>query len=163
MAQQITVFKKATCNLLSAAIEEALQAVAEEYGVKIKTGSGQFDEGSYELKLQIGTRNEDGSANSRESGEFKLFCKRYNLHPSDLGKNFSHRGKRFTVTGLKSANTRYPILVEDANGRGFKFPQSTVVKALHPDLDPNGAFGQKLDGSGGEFRDPSNPFVAPPA
>lgn len=149
MSRKITVFSKNTCVLLSTAIEEALKGVAAEYGLQIKTGSGQFDRDSYELKLQIGTRNEDGTVNTRESGEFKLFCRRYNLSANDLGRTFTHKGRVYTVIGLKSQNVRYPILVEDKDGHGFKFPQAPIVKALHPDLDPNGSFGRDKDGSGG--------------
>ncbi len=108
-----------------------------------------FDATTCELKIKIAIVNADGVVATREANEFPRFCKMFNLDAEDLGRTFDSRGRGFTVTGIKPNNSKFPIIGTRDDGKSFKFPQAMVVRALHPDRDPDGSFGRLKDGTAG--------------
>jgi len=65
------------------------------------------------------------------SANWDIYCRRYGFEPEHLGNVF-HLGKNsYKITGLKTANRKYPILADDlANGKSYKFSPESVRLAL---------------------------------
>lgn len=121
------------------AVREAIEAtdfseIERRYKVKISLdGGGSFDpseHGSARWKL-VATPVVDGEVKSREALEFERMATLYGFEPSDLGKTFMSRGRRFKITGLKTRRHKYPISAECLDdGKGYKFPIDSVLVAL---------------------------------
>lgn len=65
------------------------------------------------------------------SRDWDIYCRRYGFDSEHLGQIF-HLGKNaYRITGLKTANRKYPILADNvANGKSYKFEAATVKLAL---------------------------------
>jgi len=65
------------------------------------------------------------------SKDWDIYCRRYGFEPEHLGKIF-HLGKNsYKITGLKTANRKYPILADSLiNGKSYKFEAAAVKMAL---------------------------------
>jgi hypothetical protein len=64
--------------------------------------------------------------------DFKRYASRYGLQATDLGRSFTQRRSTFTIVGLVPSRPKYPILVENQNGKRYKFPASKVAALLPP-------------------------------
>jgi hypothetical protein len=62
--------------------------------------------------------------------DFKRHASRYGLKPTDLGRTFRQRRSVFTIIGLVPSRPKYPITVENQNGKRYKFPAAKVVALL---------------------------------
>ena len=125
----ITQFDRATCRMVSQAIEKAVQGVAEEFGIGIRRGRGTFSGPTFTMKLECGIK-ENGEVLTKEAQDFKQLASAYGLKPTDLGRTFCLRGNSYKIVGLKARSTKYPILVERADGKRFKQDESTVKAML---------------------------------
>lgn len=122
---------RSTCRLLRDKINESLQELAQELGVTIEAGNASFTNSNVTFKVNIATKNEDGSVNTKEAEDFRRYAARYGLKPDDLGREFTSNGKRFKITGAKPRASRYPILAERIpDGKGYKFAPFQVQVAL---------------------------------
>ena len=126
----ITTFTKPVCKMLQTDIESALLSVAEKHGVEIGTASGSFRKNQFFLKLEINAKGDDGEFFNQAKSDFEMMATAYGLKPDDLGRNFIHDGKSFSITGLTPKRQKYPINVTRYDGKKFKFPTSLVVSLL---------------------------------
>jgi len=129
---KITQFNRTACRMLGDAIEQALQEVAEEYGVSIKRKGGSFMPSNYTIKLEASVVTNDGIVLSREVENFKNYCHDYNLEQGDLYRVFTVNGANYRLKGLSTRSGKFPILaVSLKNGKTYKLPERMVQKALH--------------------------------
>ena len=129
---KITHFDKKACVLLGNAIEQALEKVADEYGVSIKRKNGSFMPSNYTLKLEASVIASDGIALSKEVEDFKDYCHDYNLEQADLYRVFSVNGISYKLKGLSIRSRKHPILALNLkNGKTYKLPERIVQKALY--------------------------------
>ena len=128
---KITHFDKQMCGTLGTAVEQALQKVGEEFGVKIQRKSGTYSPTSYTMKIEASVIGQDGIVLSREAEDFKTYCHMFNLEPSDFGKTFVVDGTIYKIKGLSIRSSKFPILAENMlNGKTFKLPERTVQRGL---------------------------------
>src|SRR5262249_43946333 len=117
--QTITTMDKQAARLLSEATREALEHVAERFGVTVRVGGGTFDpvSGSFKPKVEY----TDPAGPERE---FRANAFLFGLSPDDYGAEFTSQRKRFRVVGLNLRARTMPILCEEiATGRTFKFSE----------------------------------------
>jgi len=129
----VTQFDRATCKTVGAALEAAVQTVAQQYGLLITTGSGSFSDNTFSLKIECATKNEDGTVNTMEAEDFKFHCSRWDLEEGMLNKAFVDpgNGQRYRVAGAKPRSRKYPIIVvKEGTGERYKFPASRVKRAF---------------------------------
>jgi hypothetical protein len=128
----IRVFDRTSAKMLGAEIEAALQDVARKHGIAIRRGHGTFDNSNFALKVECSVIDQGtGEAITREKRDFTAYATLYGLEPSDLGRQFEFRGHIYTITGLKTGASRFPILAErGADGKTFKFPVDTIKARL---------------------------------
>lgn len=128
---KITNFDKEICRTLSKSVEDSLQKLSQDLGVEIKYKSGTFSPTNFSMKIEASVIK-NGTALSRETERFNLFCKNYNLEPSDLNKTFTHEdGNVFKIIGLTPRRCEYPILaINLKNGETYRLPARTVQRGL---------------------------------
>ncbi len=102
---------------------------ASKHGMTISYKGGSFarDGSLATIKFEMLAPNASGEIESPEAKDFKRYAKQYGFEPEDLGSEFTHRGEKFRITGLKTRRRRFPISAERIkDGRGFKFPVEAV-------------------------------------
>lgn len=129
--KKIEKFDKPACRIVAAAMEKALQSVAEEYGLKISVQGGRYDGMSYTAKVLCATLSESGQAQGPEVAAFQQLARIYGLKPEDLGREFmSPSGETFVLVGLAPKSRKYPFLAKNRAGKVFKFTERVVVNQL---------------------------------
>ena len=124
-------FDKQSLRSLRPQIEAALKSIEKELKVKFSLGSCRFTSENATFKLEVATVSKGGKVASVEATAFKEFASLYNLKPSDLGRSFtSFSGQSFTIIGLNTRKSKYPIIAKDNRDRRFKFSSESVVTAL---------------------------------
>ena len=112
-------------------LDKVLKELSEKHGVSIATGGGTFNELSGKLKVVITAKEENGKKVNIEAEEFKAQAVFFGLKPEDLGREFEFSGRTLKVAGLKTKNSKYPIIVEDAEGKSYKLTAGSVAAKLH--------------------------------
>jgi hypothetical protein len=112
---KITEFNKQTCAQLGDAMGEALKAVEDAYGVKIKAHGGSYTEGEFIAKFEVVMVGEGGitSKEEAERADFKEFAKSYGLKPTDLDKVISVDWKQYQIVGMSMSSAKYPVLLKN--------------------------------------------------
>lgn len=98
-------------------IDEALNPVAEELGVKIECGRATFSDDTATIKVEVATINKDGSVNTKEAANYDQRRERYRLPP--LGSTISISGEAMKVVGFRAMARKNKILVENAQGKRY--------------------------------------------
>jgi hypothetical protein len=122
----ITTMDAKAAKLLSKATSDALQAVAEQFGVTVQVGGGSFDPtaGTFKPKVIFA---ESGGAQR----EWARWAELFGLLVEDFGAEFTAQGRRFRITGVNTRAKRMPINCEEiSTGRTFKFEAESVKRAL---------------------------------
>jgi len=121
-----------TLRTLRREIDEALRPIAKQYNISLACGNGAYGGANGHLKVEVAIKSADGSVLNKEAQAFKTLAPQYGLQASDLGTNFTSRGKTFKIVGLKPQSYKYPILAEEVTGlhRTFKFPSEHVKAKL---------------------------------
>jgi hypothetical protein len=133
---QLKYIGKPECLLISDVAMKALKEAFAGFNIDIKRERGSFDSTYATLKFQFALKTANGTVASKESEDFKRWCNRYGLQPTDLGRRFSARGERYEIVGLKTKAHAYPILATKiGTGKCFKFGATTVKTALAVEYD----------------------------
>lgn len=123
---QLTTMDKAAANALGEATREALEAVAERFGVTAKLGGGKYDPfgGTYAPKIEYAI---PAIADKAAEQDAQL----YGLPEGSIGKTFTAKGRTFKVTGINPRARSMPVeAVEVATGKSYKFKVEGVKRAL---------------------------------
>jgi len=130
----ITQIDRSVCRLLRERLDISLKALAEELGVEIEAGNASFNGSNATFKLKISTKNNDGTVNSKEAEDFKMYAFRWGLKPEDLNKEVIINGETYRISGAKPRSSKYPILAEQLTGSRagttFKFTPFRIQLAL---------------------------------
>ncbi len=95
-------------------------------GLKVEALSGQYDEGSFTLKLRFTLEGFD-----RGKKDFVDLAQIYGLKPSDHGRIFTVGGTEYQLTSINSRRPKYPFGANRvSDGAGFKFGEDTVLRAF---------------------------------
>lgn len=131
----MTTFNKATVKTLRDDMQRVMNAwiaanPARCDGLKINVGNASFRDTSVTFKVEVATADEDGVIRDKAASDFKMYASMYDLEPTDLGREFSSGGYRYTLTGINPRATRFPINARRQDGKRFKMPAGTVKLAL---------------------------------
>ena len=125
---------KAKVKALRAAIEKAVAQVEQEWDVDVTVGNARFTNESVKFQFNVVEKRTDSNGQavtvSLEQIDFERNCWKWGLQATDIGRQFFHNGKRFTLTGSKSRAHRYPIQATRSDGRTFKFTVDCVKGKL---------------------------------
>lgn len=121
---------KAKVQQLRVAIESALRGVEETYGVNVELGRARYNNQSARFAFNvIDNRTGENGQIVQVSGyevDFQRNCWKWGLESTDIGRQFFHNGKRFTLIGSKASRYRYPIQARRGDGREFKFTVDAI-------------------------------------
>ncbi len=126
-------FDKVSLKALRNPIEAALKAIETEYGISISLGNARYTSETATFKLELATIASDGTVITKEARDLKAYGSLwpYNLPEDALGRVFKDSKGTYTITGLRTKASRFPILVQRADGKAFCFPADRVVRALN--------------------------------
>jgi hypothetical protein len=77
------------------------------------------------MKLHVTPRLEEAEANKRI---WDKNCSRIKFKPDDFGKEFTIRGKTYTICGYSAGAKKFPILMQDKTGKRWKFSPDQLRK-----------------------------------
>jgi hypothetical protein len=116
---------------ITESMRQALKQVAEQHGISIVVGGCSFSTNNVKVSVTAAEKTSDGIALTREAETFKMDAERYGLTPDDLGREFSgYQGRMFKIVGSSRKSKSYPIIVEDSDGKRYKFATSQVISFL---------------------------------
>jgi hypothetical protein len=118
--QSIKQFNKTKIIQLRSSIDEALNRVAEEYGITISAGNCSFSGNEANFKLKLNTIGGNGKAITRESQMWDLYKSRTNCSHLNVGDTIQLQGNSYTLTGYNTRARKAPINFTDSRGNGYK-------------------------------------------
>jgi len=133
----INKFDRANIRALNEAVIKAIQPVAEEFGIQIKAGGGTFTPTDYKMRLICAVQNTDGTYETPERADFKLFASLYGLTADDVDMEFIWNREKYKLVGIKSRSTKFPLIGQRIkDGKRFKFGPDIVkfAKAQQGDV-----------------------------
>jgi len=151
---KIESFNVSTVKALMAECEVALREVAERHGLVLVRKNCRFVPDDCPVSFRLitnGTESADSDrikGNGRDAGfisDYVRYCERYGLQKHWIGKSYDDpRHGRSTIVGLLPSSRKYPVLVEVASGKRYKFEASTVIAAMMPNEVAKAAPGSKV-------------------
>jgi hypothetical protein len=123
MSKTIKTFDRTSLRLLRAPIEEALKGIETEYGISIKLGNASYNPSNATFKLELATVG--------EATALKTYGVMFGLPKDSFEQTFNEGKHTFKIIGLRTKASRYPVLVERADGKVFCYPVDRVAKALN--------------------------------
>lgn len=134
---KVTKFDRITCKRVGEQVTERLEQLAAELGLAIKYKGGTFGEGSFTMKIEACVIGENGIVHSKEREDFTRYAAMFDLDPAMLDQTIPMAsGESFTITGLKPASEKFPVLARRTDGKTFKLTADGVRaawKRLHPE------------------------------
>lgn len=128
---------RATCRIIRERIDSKLEELSVELGMKFKAGNAKFGGSHIDFTLEASLINKLAPDETSAGRAFKSCAHMFNLEPTDLGRTFGLDDKVYRITGLSRNRPKYPIDGECVRtGKGFKFPATTVVRALMSSKPP---------------------------
>jgi len=120
------------------AMQDALDRIAAEHGVKFKVGHATYDTQGY-AKISVEALDvSSGKVYTREESDFNRCCFRYGLRPGDLHAKFRDCGVEYEIIGARVKNRSYPLIVSrTSDGKRFKMPASMVAAGLRNTREAN--------------------------
>ena len=128
------------CKTIRKHLEDALELFNKANpDIVAHVGNASYSHHNATFKIEIASVNTDGSVETKEARAFKQCAVMLGLIPENLGDIFTVRGQSYQIVGAKPRSPKYPILAERSDGKVFKFPESTVIRALGVRKDPRPA------------------------
>lgn len=122
---------------LTADLDSLLREVADrfqkEHGVVVKTGNGQFDDTTFNVKIEFAEVAEDGTVQTQEYNDLLTMLPALDyLTEDDLAKDFPmpDGSGTFKIIGWRSRAPKRPFLVQTNDGKRRIAPESFVRRAV---------------------------------
>lgn len=125
---------KAMLGPLRHEIEEALDNILANHGLRAELGSITYTDLSFRAKLEVSVDAEDENGlDVAAKREWDLHCFRSNLNEDDFGKKFkTPRGEAFTITSYNRRGRKTPVIAtRDKDGVEFRFSGSVISELLN--------------------------------
>ena len=115
-------------------LRQQLQVVLDEFaaanGLRAIVTGGSYTLNNVAYKLELAVVEEDGEAITRGAEHFQFYASSFGLSPQYLGKTFVYEGKTMKVVGLNRRSRSYPIMVDDTDGKHYKFSAESIKKLV---------------------------------
>lgn len=119
------VVDRATCQMLGAEIEKAIDPILAAHGFERTKTSRNFGD-YFGLKIQA----VPVGAEKPQETDWNRYASLFDLPADGLGKTVTLGGKAMTIVGLNTRARRMPVMLKDASGRSFKAPAEGVAAML---------------------------------
>lgn len=114
------------CRQIEDSALKAMKGIEKELGIKITFKGGQIGSSFCVLKYEFAEVKADGSVETREATNYKLYAKSYGLPEDGMGKTFMFRGRQYKVAGMKPGCKYNIIGVRQPDGKTFCFQDRTA-------------------------------------
>jgi len=105
---------KTNLRLLRAAIETALESVAEHHGLKLKTAGIRFEGDGAACKITLDVQNRDAKPKEeRDFEKYLHFFEHEGLKAEHLHQSFTFNGNTVELIGLRPNAGRFPLIVRN--------------------------------------------------
>ena len=123
---------KESLNDLRPKINDALEALGEELGIKITATNGKYSNGmTGQFKLEIASVGEDGEIFDKEAEDFKEMALLFDLKREWLGEEVQLGAHRFKITGLFASRPKNCVRILNlGTGRNHVCPATTIIQAM---------------------------------
>lgn len=109
-------------------IQDLLDNAFDGSEVDIKVENISFSPSEATIKLSAFAEGAEEAAKA----EWDMYCHRFDMSPSDFGREFTSRGTRYKIVGLKTGRPKFPIMAERmSDNASYKMPASMVVRGLN--------------------------------
>ena len=119
---------KAECRIIHAAVQTALQRVADQFELDLEVRPGSYDDTGYRPKVEFKARVVNGVP--REQAEFARDCHLFGLTPEAYRKTVTINGEPFTVLGFNTKRTKYGLRVQRQRDGKILCATHTVIEHL---------------------------------
>jgi len=116
---------KAQLQTIRQDIAAALKSVEAKHSINLDLGNIGYTANEFHGKLTGSTVSASGVDEAKEA-KWKQYAPRFGLATNLFGKQFTQKGKKFTITEISPRSSKYPVIVEDAAGNGYKFTASAI-------------------------------------
>tara|TARA_X000001388_G_C2213035_1_gene115946 strand:+ start:381 stop:803 length:423 start_codon:yes stop_codon:yes gene_type:complete len=123
--EKIETFNKQNLEQLRKAINNSLGLIGRTFGIEITLGSVSYQKHNFTGKLIANLESKDGELFTKQAIDYKAFHEDYGLEKEWLGQSFDSRGKTYTVVGLNTKASKYPVICECA-GKEYCVPVQSV-------------------------------------
>jgi hypothetical protein len=131
-AKKVDGMDRETAGEIRKEVERALSKAFEDRGLAVKVPRSRYTESSVMLDVEVCVVDADGNPRDLEAEAFKANANRLGLDPDILNETFEDwSGLRYTVTGLRTRNRKYPVICEGSDGRRYKM-SADQVRRLYP-------------------------------
>jgi len=120
MAKTIQQFNRPNIQGLRDEIDEALNRVANKYGITIKAGNCSYSGNEANFKLKLNTKGTDGTVITQESQNWDFYKNRTECSHLKVGDEIMIQGTYYTLTGYNTRARKAPIQFKDGRGNGYK-------------------------------------------
>ena len=106
---------------------EAIEKVAEKYGVTLKAGNISYDENTFTMKVMA--ERSDIDVQKAQFEENLKYMGYYGFTAEDYKAKFIYANKRYTMIGFKPGN-KYDVIAARDDGKQYGLMSTGVAKAL---------------------------------
>lgn len=111
-------------------IEEALKVLAAKYDIKLELGNCSYSSTNINWKLKV-TVNNPEALNAEIVERWNKYCDIWNFKKEHLGTEFTMRGERYKILGLKNTNSKFNLSAERlTDKKHYCFIARDVAKTL---------------------------------
>lgn len=108
-------------------LNNAMKALEKKYGIELAGGNISYDENSFTIKVE-GKRT-DVDVEKAEFMRMVVYMKYRGFSEDDYKKEFTFKGRRYSIVGFKPGN-KYDVVVARDDGKRFSMVSSGVLVAL---------------------------------
>jgi hypothetical protein len=116
-------------NKVQNKIKAAILKIQEEENVKIKFGTCRYNDVSYKSTMEVTSTAKNEKTQKATNEQYLLLSQRYGFNFNIVGKKVKMTNGMGVITGFKTRNRKYPIIV-DVNGKSYKMDTFSTKKRL---------------------------------
>jgi len=122
------------CRQIRQEIDTLLEDYGKKKGLLIKLGRRlRYSDISINGKIEIQLLG-SGSLEDLKRKQFAQDAPRCGLKPEHLGREFTLNTKDFTLVGITPRRRKYPLQIEDENGKMYSCTVSSFLNAIGEEL-----------------------------
>jgi hypothetical protein len=108
--------------------KRVLQVLSDEFPeLKVSFKGGSYSDSYYNMKIEFAETASTGDALTAEYTALLKFHSYYGVSDEVIANGFQHpRLGKCEVIGIKTKNTKYPVIVKAADGKRYKFSERDI-------------------------------------
>ena len=123
---KLSQFDKSSAKEIRVAMDAALAKVEKQYGIKISTGNARFSAEEIVFKVKANAIDTSGNVKTKEAKAWETIRDAIGLGNLSVGDDVKVQDKFFALKGYNSRARRWPVEIEDYNGRAYKISVDTL-------------------------------------